>query len=58
MKNIIGGGQIVAAIALIILGFLVQSAIFEFLLDIVGWILIIAGVILAIQGLLKAMKKS
>ena len=58
MKNIIVGGQIVAAIALIILGFLVQSAIFEFLLDIVGWILIIAGVILAIQGLLKAMKKS
>ena len=58
MKNIIGGGQIVAAIALIILGIMVQSAIFEFLLDIVGWILIIAGVILAIQGLLKAMKKS
>ncbi len=44
------GGWIVVGIALIVLGWLLQSGIVEFLLDIAGFIIIIMGVIAIILG--------
>ena len=44
------GGWIVVGIALILLGWLVQSGIVQFLLNIIGWLIGIAGVIAIILG--------
>ena len=44
------GGWIVVGIALILLGWLVQSGIVQFLLNIIGWLIGIAGVIALILG--------
>ena len=44
------GGWIVVGLALIVFGYLLQSGLVEFLLDIVGWIIIIGGVIAIILG--------
>jgi len=44
------GGWIVVGIGLILLGWLVQSGIVEFLLNIIGWIIGIGGVIAIILG--------
>ena len=44
------GGWIVVGIALIVLGWLLQSRLIEALLDIAGWIFIIMGVIAIILG--------
>ena len=44
------GGWIVVGIALIVLGWLVQSGIVEFLLNIIGWMIGICGVIAIILG--------
>ncbi len=49
--NLFGsGGGIVIGIALVILGFLLKSRLVEFLLDIIGWAIIIVGVIAIIAG--------
>ena len=45
MDKFSAGGWIVVGIALIVLGWLLQSGIVEFLLDIAGIIIIIMGVI-------------
>ena len=44
------GGWILVGIALIVLGWLVQSDIITFLLNIIGWIIGIGGVIAIILG--------
>ena len=48
-----GGGLLLAGILLIVLGWLVQSGIVEFLLDVIGFTVVAAGVILAVYGLIK-----
>ena len=53
MGKIGGGGLIIIAILMVIAGLLIQSAIFEWLLDLVGWIIIIAGVVVGIFGLIQ-----
>ena len=53
MSKLGGGGLLVAGIFLVLLGALVQSNILEWLLDIIGFITIVAGVIVGIVGLVK-----
>lgn len=50
------GSMLVVGIILIVLGALVQSDLFSFLLDIIGWIVIIAGVIAGVIGLVGMIK--
>ncbi len=44
------GGGIVIGIALVVLGLLLKSRLVEFLLDIIGWAIIIVGIIAIIAG--------
>ena len=53
MNKLGGGGLLVVGIFLVLLGALVQSNILEWLLDIIGFITIVAGVIVGIVGLVK-----
>ena len=53
MNKLGGGSLLVIGIFLVILGFLIQSAILEWLLDIVGIIVIVGGAIVGIVGLIK-----
>ena len=48
-----GGGLLVAGIFLVILGILIQSAIIEWLLDIIGFIVIVGGAIIGVTGRVK-----
>ncbi len=50
MAKFSAGGWILVGIALIVLGWLVQSGIVEFLLNIIGWVIGICGVIAIILG--------
>ena len=50
MDKLGAGGWIVVGIALLVLGWLVQSGIVVFLLNIIGWIIGIGGVIAIILG--------
>ena len=52
------GGMLIIGIILIILGALVQSDLVSFLLDIIGWVVIIAGVIIGVIGLVGMIKGS
>ena len=45
---------LVIGIALILLGWFVQSKIIEVLLDIIGWIVIVVGVIVIVVALFNA----
>ena len=53
MKKAGGGALLIAGIFLVLIGALLQSGIVEFLLDIIGFIVIVSGVILGIVGLIK-----
>ena len=53
MKKLGGGGLLIVGIGLVLLGWLIKSGIVEFLLDIIGFIVIAAGVILAVYALVK-----
>ena len=53
MDKLGGGSLLVVGIFLVILGALVQSAIIEWLLDVVGVIVIIGGVVVGVIGLVK-----
>ena len=50
------GSMLVIGIVLVVLGVLVQSDLFSFLLDVIGWIVIIGGVIVGIIGLVGMIK--
>ena len=50
MEKAGAGGWILVGIALIVLGWLLQSGLVKALLDIAGWIIIIMGVIAIILG--------
>lgn len=51
------GGKIVAGIILILLGALVQSDILDFLLNIIGWIIIIGGAVVLLMGIISIFKR-
>jgi hypothetical protein len=53
MDKLGGFGLIVVGLALVLLGWLVQSGIVEFLLDIIGVVIIIGGAVVGIVGIVK-----
>ena len=53
MGKLGGGGMIVAGLVLVILGFLVKSGLVEWLLDIIGIVIIIGGAVVGIVGLIR-----
>ncbi len=58
MGKLGGGTLFVVGILVVILGALIQSAIFEFLLDIIGFIIISIGIIAGIIGLVQMLTGS
>ena len=53
MSKIGGFGLLVIGVFLVIVGWLVQSSIFEWLLDIAGVVIIIGGAIVGVIGIVK-----
>ncbi len=53
MDKASGGGLILAGILIIIVGVFIQSNIFEWLLDIVGVLIIVVGAVVGVVGLFK-----
>ena len=53
MKKLGGGSLLIAGIFLVVLGWLIQSEIVEWLLDVAGVIVIIVGVIVGLYGLVR-----
>jgi len=53
MNKVGGGGLVLAGILIIVLGLLLQSSILEWLLDIIGFVIIAGGVIVGVVGLIK-----
>lgn len=53
MDKLGGGGLLVAGVFFILLGWFIRSGILEWLLDIVGLIIIVAGIAAGIVGLVK-----
>ncbi len=53
MSNLRGGGLLLAGIVLVIVGVFVQSGILEWLLDVIGFLVVALGVILGIVGLIQ-----
>ena len=53
MSKIGGFGLLVIGVFLVIVGWLVQSSIFEWLLDIAGVLIIIGGAIVGVIGIVK-----
>ena len=52
-----GGGILIGGICLIILGWILQSGLIKWLLDMLGFMVIIAGIILSIYGLIRMFSK-
>ena len=53
MSKISGFGLLVVGVFLVIVGWLVQSSIFEWLLDIAGVLIIIGGAVVGVIGIVK-----
>ena len=53
MNKVGGGGLLLAGILLAFMGFLIRSNLIEWLLDILGIVVIIGGAIVGIIGLIK-----
>ena len=53
MNKVGGGGLVLAGILLVVLGALIRSSILEWLLDIMGFVIIGGGVIVGVVGLIK-----
>ena len=53
MSKSSGLGLLFIGLVIVVLGVLIQSAIIEWLLDVVGWIAIIGGAIIGIVGLVR-----
>ena len=53
MANLGGGAMLVAGLILILLGALIQSSLFEWLLNIIGFVILASGAIIGIVGLVK-----
>ena len=52
-----GGGILIGGICLVILGWILQSGLIKWLLDMLGFMVIIAGIILSIYGLIRMFSK-
>ena len=52
MKKVGGGGLVVAGLFMIFLGWVIQSNILEWLLNILGFVVIVGGVIAGVVGLI------
>ena len=50
MNKLSGGGLLIAALALVFVGWLIQSDLLSWLLDLVGWVLIFGGIIVGVIG--------
>ena len=53
MGKLGGAGLLVVGIGVAIIGWLIQSDILTWLLDIIGLVIIIGGIIVAVTGLVK-----
>ena len=53
MGKVGGGGLVLAGILIVFLGFLIKSALLEWLLEVIGIVLIVGGAIVGIIGLIK-----
>ncbi len=53
MAKLNGGAMLLAGLVMVVLGALLQSGLMKFLLDIIGFVVIAAGVIFGISGLVK-----
>jgi len=53
MNKVGGGGLLLAGLFLVFMGILIRSNLIEWLLDILGLVVIIGGAILGIIGLIK-----
>ena len=53
MSKLGGSGLVIAGLFLAILGAFLQSGIVEWLLDILGLILIVAGIVIGVYGLIR-----
>ena len=53
MSKSSGLGLLFIGLVIVVLGVLIQSAIIEWLLDVVGWIAIIGGAVIGIIGLVR-----
>ena len=53
MNKVGGGGLVLAGILIIVFGWLIQSSILEWLLEITGFVVIAGGVIVGVVGLIK-----
>lgn len=58
MGKVGGSGLVLFGIVLVLVGFLLQSNLIEWLLDIIGVVIIVSGVILSIAGLVKMISGS
>ena len=57
MKRAGGGGILIGGVCLIILCWVLQSGLIEWLLDMLGFMMIIAGIILGVYGLIRMFSK-
>ena len=53
MRKVGGGGLLVAGAFLVFLGFLIKSDLLTWLLDLLGVMVIIVGIVLAVYGLIR-----
>lgn len=53
MGKLGAGGLLVGGIFLVLVGALIQSAIFEWLIDVIGTVLVVAGIVLAVVGIVR-----
>ena len=53
MNKLGGGGILVAGVALALLGCLLTSGIIETILDLVGGVIIVVGIIVAVFGVIR-----
>lgn len=53
MGKLGGGGLLVIGIVVIIIGWLIRSNLLEWLLDIIGFVIIAGGIITAVVGLIQ-----
>ena len=53
MGKLGGGGLILVGIVLVLVGALLQSNLVEWLLDVMGLIIIVGGVVMGVVGLIK-----
>ena len=57
MKRAGGGGILIGGVCLIILGWILQAGLIEWLLDMLGFMMIISGIILGVYGLIRMFSK-